>query len=698
MPGTVGEMLCKIKTSCDPKTLMFCFKDTEVAKAYDRTVLYSPWESRVKPISHYINFNQSSGAFESWKTEAIKSAGYVAFDSREKISKVTIKTEYSGNPSDSSTKKRTTTTVETYNFDTTVTTKVEVLYTYNNNNYTTPVEGSIDRPLFGTPNEQFTTVSEIETANPDYLKVYKFIPDGIGVYYWSKTSYTAEFKTEELSSGNIDSYYAYKNENDTYYIKDILKRSTRKPILNVYYKNSQGVWIDYNQCIRTYPEYDVEEASKIWTERLRISNDLLPKCEFIDSKNNRFFIDDGDGQDTYADNCTSIELDTVKSITVLSKEISFDIDREIDALSFLSGEVAPNVSGFTFNHWSWIKDGTNITSMTNKTLTSGDVLKVYAVYYKSTGKVTYEPYSLDDPTIPWKRRFMYDDLKVSLPDGYRKEQFLVWLNGAFVPSTKDNTYENIMYLENAMTMVGSKTINQKLGSRFTDGEYGTVITSDENDEYRYDINLRLFGWKGVKVSNFYKPISSTTTPITYNFESIYPLKTLVFPVAVNKDAHLIMCNGKVLDSSEYIIDEDNPKMITLKNIEADANILLNELVKEIDENLEYYENVNPLHLLRSMILERTYSLINFEAEDSTKKVELHTSNACAVDFPRKGEITFTRLGIGDMVLINGLFEPYIWVHQNTIMIPKTANTYNDGVVNKIYAENVLRYYFILKDK
>ena len=159
-----------------------------------------------------------------------------------------------------------------------------------------------------------------------------------------------------------------------------------------------------------------------------------------------------------------------------------------------------------------------------------------------------------------------------------------------------------------------------------------------------------------------------------------------------------MCNGKVLDSSEYIIDEDNPKMITLKNIEADANILLNELVKEIDENLEYYENVNPLHLLRSMILERTYSLINFEAEDSTKKVELHTSNACAVDFPRKGEITFTRLGIGDMVLINGLFEPYIWVHQNTIMIPKTANTYNDGVVNKIYAENVLRYYFILKDK
>lgn len=697
MSGTVGEMLNKIKTSCDPKTMMFCFKDTKIAKAYNRTVLYTPWESRVKPISSYINYSEQN-VFESWKQNDISAAGNVAFDSREHSSKVTVKIEYSGNPADSSTKKKTTTTTETYNFNGTITTTVEVMYTYNNKNYTTPIEGSLDRPLFGVAVDQFTTNSEVFTANPNYLRVYKFVPDNIGIYYWTESPYFCEFKTERLSSGNIDSYYAYKNEDDTYYIKDILKRSVRKPLLNVYYKNSQGIWIDYNQCIRSYPEYDVEEASKIWTERLRVDNDILPRCEYIDENKNRYFIDNGDGQDTYAENCTSIELDTVKAITVLSEELEFNIDTEIDAITFLSGEVVPHVSGFVFNHWSWIKDGAEITSMSNKNLNPGDVLKVYAVYYRSTGKVLYEPYSLDDPTIPWKRRFMYDDLKITLPEGYKKEQFLVWLNGAFVPSTKDNTYEHIMYLENAMTMIGSKTVNQKLGSSYTDGDYGTVITSEENDEYRYDINLRLFGWKGVKVSNFYRPVSSTTTPITYNFESIYPLKTLTFPVAVNKSAHLIMCNGKVLDSSEYFVDENNPKTIILKNIEADANILLDELVKEIDENLDYYENVNPLHLLRSMILERTYSLINFEAEDPTKVVELHSSNACAVDFPKKGEITFTRLRIGDMVLINGLFEPYIWVHQNTIKIPKTANTYSDGVVDKLYAENVIRYYFVLKNK
>ena len=99
MSGTVGEMLNKIKTSCDPKTMMFCFKDTKIAKAYNRTVLYTPWESRVKPISSYINYSEQN-VFESWKQNDISAAGNVAFDSREHSSKVTVKIEYSGNPAD----------------------------------------------------------------------------------------------------------------------------------------------------------------------------------------------------------------------------------------------------------------------------------------------------------------------------------------------------------------------------------------------------------------------------------------------------------------------------------------------------------------------------------------------------------------------------------------------------------------------
>ena len=255
-----------------------------------------------------------------------------------------------------------------------------------------------------------------------------------------------------------------------------------------------------------------------------------------------------------------------------------------------------------------------------------------------------------------------------------------------------------MYLENAMTMIGSKSVNQKLGATIEPGEYGTVITQEDNDEYRYDVNLRLFGWRGVKVSNFFKPITSTTTPITYNFESIRPLKTLTFSVEVNKNAHLIICNGKVLSPDEYTIDPEDPKTIVLKNVEYECNMLLNELIAEIDENLEYYENVNPLHLLRSMVLERTYSLVNFTAEDNTKELYLRNSNACAVDFPKKGEIMFSSLKIGDLVLVDGLFEPYLWVHQNTIKFPKMETSYRDGTVEKLYSQDVCRYYFLLKDK
>jgi len=695
MSQTVGEMLSKIKTSCDNRTFMFCFKNTSLAKAYGRAKLYTPWESRVKPVPTYANV--SDNVFTGYDLDMIKAAGYVAFDNRPNLTATTVKEEYSSAAVATAIKK-TTTTITKYNFNGTETVTTEISYWYNDNNYATPVEGSVDYPVFPGAYEPATRENTVYQNNHNFLKVYKYTKDLANRYYWEATPYIAVEQIDTLSSGNIDQYYKYANEDDTYYRKDILVRSIRTPILNIYYKNSEGVWIDYNLCIRTYPEYDVDEASKIWTERLKIDPSILPKCEYVDDNGYIFYIDAADGADVYADTCTSIELDTVKSINVISKKVELSVDRNTDALMFLNGELPPALSGFEFDHWSWIKDGSAITSSNNKQLTSGSILEVYAVYYRSTGTVSYEPCSMRDPTIPWKQRFMYDDLKVTLPEGYTKDQFLVWLNGAFVPSTRDATYENLMYLENAMTMIGSKSVNQKLGATVEPGNYGSVITHEENDEYRYDINLRLFGWKGVKVSSFYKPATSTTTPIAYNFEVIRPLKTLTFPVDVNVDAHIIICNGKVLSPDEYIVDPDNPKTIILKNIEFECNTLLDQLVQEIDDNLEYYENVNPLYLLRSMVLERTYSLVNFSAEDSSKELYLRNSNACAVDFPKKGEITFSSLNIGDLVLVNGLFEPYLWVHQNTIRFPRMESSYRDGDVDKLYHENVLRYYFLLKDK
>lgn len=697
MAQTVGDLLSKIKTSCDNRTLMFCFKNTNTAKAYNRTLLYTPWESRVKPVLNYAKYN-SDKSFSEWDKNTIAAAGYVAFDSRDHNATTTVKIEYTGTPADVATIKKTTTTVVEELFNGTSNTTVTTVYTYNGLNYTTPVQGSLDRPVFGAARDEYTTEETITTKNSNYLKVYKYTPDSIGNYSWEATSYTAVFKTETLTSGNIDSYYAYQNADDTYYRKDILVRSIRTPVLNIYYKNSQGVWVDYYACIRTYPEYDVDESSRIWTERLKVDTSLLPKCEYIDENGYRFFIDAGDGEDANAETCTSIELETVRSRNALSREVTFDITSSTDVLTFLSGEVPPTAEGFKFSHWSYVKDGSAITSASNRNLAVNDTLTVYAVYYRETDIVEYVPYSIENPNLPWKQRFMYDDLKITMPEGYTKRQFLVWLNGAFVPSMRDATYDNIMYLQNAMTMIGSKSVNQKLGSKFTDGEYGTANVSEENDEYRYDINLRLFGWRGVRVSDFYKPVSSTTTPITYNFESIYPLKTLTFPVEVNPNAYMVICNGKVLSPDDYYIDTEDPKTIVLKNIETDSNNLLNELVTELDENIEFYENVNPLHLLRSMILERTYSLVNFEAEDSTKELYLKYSNACAVDFPMKGEVSFSKLSIGDLVLVDGIFEPYLWVHQNTIKFPKMETSYNDGIADKIYAENISRYYFLLKDK
>ena len=130
MSQTVGEMLSKIKTSCDNKTFMFCFKNTSLARAYGRTKLFTPWESRVKPVPCYsfLSEENESGEFTSfggYDLDSIKKAGYVAFDNRPNLTKTVVKEEYSSASTSTAIKKTTTTTTK-YNFNGTVTKTIEI--------------------------------------------------------------------------------------------------------------------------------------------------------------------------------------------------------------------------------------------------------------------------------------------------------------------------------------------------------------------------------------------------------------------------------------------------------------------------------------------------------------------------------------------------------------------------------------------
>ena len=442
---------------------------------------------------------------------------------------------------------------------------------------------------------------------------------------WEKTNYKAVHKIV-TNYGITQDYYAYYNENESYYIKHVMKRMIKSPCTRIYYKNSEGKWFDYFKYINALPSYNIELASKNWPDVMKINSITeLPKCKYIDKDGYIYDIDAADGS-LLKEGITYVEVDT--------------------------------------NDWE---------------------------------KVSYTPCSINDKDLPFSARHIMNDLKITIPEGLKRRNFLTWLNGTFVPTIADSDKENVMYIENAMYMIGSKCINQTLGASHVNGENATVIENESNNEYRYDANLRFFGWNGVSISEFYKPSSSEHTTISYNYENIYPIKSITFPVKINKNAHIILCNGKILDPNEYSISVDG-RSVTLKNIEQEGYDLLNEIVHDINEDISFYNNVNPLKLISRVLTNKTYSLVNFESEDDTKVLKLMISSSCCVNYPYKNEVTFPSLNIGDMILVKGLYVPYEWIHINSIRFPKTVSSFEDGTVDALVEDDVKRYYFVLEDK
>lgn len=454
-------------------------------------------------------------------------------------------------------------------------------------------------------------------------------PDGNPVM---TTKIIRHVTNENAGTGSVDENgnYTYVPGVDeyTYYCRVILPRMISQGCLNIYYKNNNGVWVDYRKCLAVYPNLSIAVSAVRYENNVKIDINDLPKCIFMDSSRYLHYIDEHDGQDN--DNAlSSIEIDT-----------------------------------------------------------------------NDQNQVSFRPYSLVNPTLPMSAVHVMPDLKISLKEDKSISDFLIWLNGAFVPVTKDSTYKNVGYLESAMSMIDTKVVNQKLNAKKkTSSSNATVELDESNNEYRYDVRLRFFGWQGVKISPWYKPLQTETVPITHNYSSLQIVKTIVFPEEVNEDAHFIMLNGVVVDPSEYEIDAEDKRKITLTNVERDAYALLQELVSDIQTDAingtSYYANVKPLMLISDVLTKRTYSLVNFKSTDESKTLHMKHSTACAANFPYYREITFPTINCGDLVLVNGTYNRYEWIHQNSISFPKFAYSYNEEE-STLKEDEITRIYFVLE--
>jgi hypothetical protein len=413
------------------------------------------------------------------------------------------------------------------------------------------------------------------------------------------------------------------NDN-TYYQRVLGPRITNEMAVNIFYKNLNGVWVDYRKCMLSYPKMAIQISAVNYEEIVKIDIDRIPPCIYMDTDHYIYYIDEHDGLDN----------DLVIP--------SIDLD-------------------------------------------------------ESSGMLSFRPYSIEDPTLPFAARHIMPDLRVKT-SGFPSDTLLVWLNGVFVPIIRDTTYEDTFFIKNAMTAINSRCINQKINApyNYANTQNATIKEDEIFNEYRLDARFRFFSWKGIKLSPWYAPMSIEKVPIIHHYASIYIVKKIIFPEPINKDAHMILDNGIILDPSEYEIDSNDPRKITLKSVEVNAYSLLNEMITDIRDNVDVYLGIKPLVLIEPTLVNRAYSLINFSfKEEKNEKLYLKRSRACATNFPYKNEITFTDINLGDLVTINGTYNEYEWIHNHTIYYPKKRHSFN-GPESTIDEEDIIRYYFISK--
>jgi hypothetical protein len=422
------------------------------------------------------------------------------------------------------------------------------------------------------------------------------------------------------------------NDNYSYYYKVIMPKFESDTSYNIYYKNDNGVWIDYRSCKKSHPTMAIKTSAVLYEDLFKIKREMLPSCVFMDDEYYIHYIDEHDGDDS--DN----------EIPII----------EIDA--------------------------------------------------SKEGVVDYRPFSIEDPTLlltgEGNGRHLMEDLRVKAT-GFPSNRILTWLNGVFVPIIRDDTYEDTFYIKNGLSLVGTRCINQKASSTVSrkDQYTATMVEDEAFNEYRFDVRLRLFSWRGVKVSTWYEPLLTEKMPIVHNYTAVYITYKVTFPQVINKNAHMIFENGILLDKDQYTIDGQDGRKIELKNVSHQAYMLLAELIRDMSnpENIQYYANIKPLSLMEVMLTHKTYTLVNFSSDEEVdgKKLYLKRSKSLITDFPYKNEITFTNLRLGDLVTINGTFNEYEWIHNHTISLPRFVNTFR-GSEGGIKEDDVRRLYFIVK--
>jgi alpha-tubulin suppressor-like RCC1 family protein len=258
------------------------------------------------------------------------------------------------------------------------------------------------------------------------------------------------------------------------------------------------------------------------------------------------------------------------------------------------------------------------------------------------------------------------DLKIEIKDDHIiKDKWLGWLNGAFVDIIPDENNDKIGYIKNAAAIIPAV---EKCKSSTTpvslSTNNATVNEKGDKTELRWDIKLKLFGWKGVKVKRQEKHINLFNKTGTYKDREFMYADVLQYATPLVKDTFLLLLNGQIMDEDLYEIDLKDPRRLYIKGYYEWIIKSFIEGERGIPGN--YFDRIS------DMISNNQFTIVRLESEDPLKTAYFFKDRACVKNMPYIGDVTFPEVKYGDLVCVDGHYKQYEWCNYRSIRYPDKA--------------------------
>lgn len=322
---------------------------------------------------------------------------------------------------------------------------------------------------------------------------------------------------------------------------------------------------------------------------------------------------------------------------------------------------------------------------------TGDKCQIYIYPVHNNNLMKISQYNREQPNLVGKYH-LKQDLLVTINDIHNVKKFdnniLVWVNGLFVPYIAlDDT--NIV-IPNGKSYLDTRVVSYK-DTGVAQAKAGTIYATADPviEEYRFDLDIRIFSWKGITISGFdvaalcdydFYEYFDNDTGVTHKID--YPAR-LVFDRVIDEN-HLLIQNGTVVDRDRYTIEGS-------KVILKFSRDLVENTIRELKESgvqSDRFGNIVESYMPSGA----DFNIVFFTPDNDDHSITLHRSDKCYRNFPYSFHVTFPDFDLGDIVLLDGVYEKYVAHTTNSIAYPynkylaryKDNNILNETKVERIF--------------